>query len=65
MNKILMFLVGVLLISFGLAFWILYMNLFIFGVGIMGYLKECFAHFECYLVFIGSLLLWLANKKNS
>ena len=62
MDRFFMFLTGVFLISFSLAFWILYMNLFIFGVGLVGYLKECLVHFECYLVFIGFFLLYMVKK---
>lgn len=63
MDRFFMFLTGVFLISFSLAFWILYMNLFIFGVGLVGYLKECLVHFECYLVFIGFFLLYMVKRK--
>ena len=63
MDRFFLFLISIFLISFSLAFWILYMNLFIFGVGLVGYLKECFGYFECYLVFIGFFLLYIAKRK--
>ena len=63
MNKIIYFFVGVLLVSISIVFFILYLNLFVFGYNLLEYLLFCFKRIECLLFIPGILILYFKYIK--
>lgn len=64
MRKILLYILSVLLMSVGLTFIFIYMNLFAFGYTVLEYLSFIFTNFYCLLFFVGFILLnILLHKK--
>ena len=57
MKKIFKILLYLLLISYSLMFWIIYLNIFIIGGNIIDYLKTIFTHLETLLIFPSIFLL--------
>lgn len=64
MRKILLYILSVLLMSVGLTFISIYMNLFAFGYTLLEYLSFIFTNFYCLLFLVGFILLnILLHKK--
>ncbi len=57
MNRLLLYLVSILLMTYGLAFMIIYINLFAFGYSFINYLEFIFTSFDCLLFFVGLLIM--------
>ena len=63
MKKIIYFIVGVFLVSFGLTFSFLYLNLLYFGYNFFSYVQFICKRVECLVVLVGLLFIFLAFKK--
>jgi len=53
MKKFFYCIFGILFMSIGITFYILYFNLFVFGYSFFEYLLFLFSRWECYLFFAG------------
>jgi len=58
MKKIFKLLLGVLLVSLGLFFLLLYLNLFTFGYTFLEYVHFISRRIECYSMVVGIILLF-------
>lgn len=63
MYRIILFLIGILLMSVGLFFLIIYLNLFTLGYSFFEFVKFISVRFECLIFLIGFLFLILALRK--
>lgn len=63
MKKIIYFIVGVFLVSFGLTFSFLYLNLLYFGYNFFSYVQFICKRVECLVLLVGLLFIFLAFKK--
>ena len=63
MKKIIYFIVGVFLVSFGLTFCFLYLNLLYFGYNFFSYIQFICKRVECLVLLVGLLFIFLAFKK--
>lgn len=59
MIKLFLYLISIIMMIMGLTFIILYINLFSFGYTIFEYLEFIFTNYECFIFFIGLLILIL------
>lgn len=50
---------GILFMSIGITFFVLYFNLFVFGYSFVEYLLFLFSRWECYLFFVGVILVFI------
>lgn len=57
MKKIILYIISIFLISYGITFMMIYLNLFSFGYSLFEYLEFIFTNFYCLLFFIGLFLL--------
>lgn len=65
MIKVILFILGILLCSFGLLFDLLYLNLLSMGYSFLEYVKFISSRIECNSLFIGIIiLLFLLGGKN-
>ncbi len=58
MKKLLMAVLGILFVSIGLFFCILYLNLFSFGYTFFDYVYFIIRRIECHILWIGIVLLF-------
>ena len=58
MKKLLFVLIGIILCSISLFFWILYLNLFNMGYSFIDFVKFIIVRLECYILVIGVLLIY-------
>ena len=63
MNKLILFLCSYFMITYGLIWIIIYLNLFSFGYSIFEYLEFIFKRIECLLFFIGIILFIVQIKR--
>ena len=63
MKKKIYFIVGVFLVSFGLTFCFLYLNLLYFGYNFFSYVQFICKRVECLVLLVGLLFIFLAFKK--
>ena len=63
MKKIIYFIIGVFLVSFGLTFCFLYLNLLYFGYNFFSYVQFICKRVECLVLLVGLLFIFLAFKK--
>ena len=63
MNKLILFLCSYFMITYGLIWIIIYLNLFSFGYSIFEYLEFIFKRVECLLFFIGIILFIVQIKR--
>lgn len=63
MNKFLILVVGIILCSIGLAFCIMYLNLFVVGCNIWEYFYYLFKNLDIIYLFGGIGLIFWALKK--
>lgn len=65
MIKVILFILGIFLCSFGLLFDLLYLNLLSMGYSFSEYVKFIISRFECNALFIGIIILFfLLGGKN-
>ncbi len=69
MNRIIMFIIGLIMASIGLSYIIIYLNLLVIGYSFIDYLIYIFTKLECIIFFIGYMLILLSiivkrRKKN-
>lgn len=64
MNKIMYFLLGIILISISTIFFIIYMNLINIGYNLFEYLLYCLKRIECLLFIPGIVILYFSFIKN-
>ena len=57
------FFIGLVLVSFGSIFFILYLNLLNMGYSFFDYLLYCFTKLECFIVVPGILILYFKYIK--
>ena len=60
MYKFLLFLLGILFVSIGIFFLILYLNLFTLGYSFFGFVKFIIRRVECWFILFGVVLLYLS-----
>ena len=60
MVKVILFILGVFLCSFGLLFDLLYLNLLSMGYSFLEYVKFIISRVECNALFIGIILLFFS-----
>ncbi len=60
MKKFFMAVLGILLVSIGLFFCILYLNLFSFGYSFLDYVYFIIRRIECHILWAGIVLLFFA-----
>ena len=58
MKKLLIAVLGILFVSIGLFFCILYLNLFSFGYTFLDYVYFIIRRIECHILWIGIVLLF-------
>lgn len=63
MKKFFFFIAGVFLTSYGLTFIIIYLNLLNMGYTLFGYIKYILTHFECLIIILGIILLYLSFER--
>lgn len=63
MKKFFFFVAGVFLTSYGLTFIIIYINLLNMGYTLLGYIKYILTHFECLIIILGIILLYLSFER--
>lgn len=63
MKKFFFFAAGVFLTSYGLTFIIIYINLLNMGYTLLGYIKYILTHFECLIIILGIILLYLSFER--
>lgn len=63
MKKFFFFIAGVFLTSYGLTFIIVYLNLLNMGYTLFGYIKYILTHFECLIIILGIILLYLSFER--
>lgn len=65
MMKVILFILGVFLCSFGLLFDLLYLNLLTMGYSFLEYVKFIISRAECNALFLGIIILFflLGGKK--
>lgn len=63
MKKFFFFVAGVFLTSYGLTFIIIYLNLLNMGYTLFGYIKYILTHFECLIIILGIILLYLSFER--
>lgn len=56
MNRILGIIIGYILMIIGFSYFILYLNLFSFGVSLKNYICFLFTRYECYFFIIGFIM---------
>ena len=60
MNRIIMFIIGLIMASIGLSYIIIYLNLLVIGYSFIDYLIYIFTKLECIIFFVGYILLLLS-----
>ena len=60
MNRIIMFIIGLIMASIGLSYIIIYLNLLVIGYSFIDYLIYIFTKLECIIFFIGYMLILLS-----
>jgi len=63
MLRILCYVIGVLMVSFGLTFCFFNFNLLTLGYSFLEYLLFILKKLECLQLIVGILLIWLSLKK--
>lgn len=63
MKKFFFFAAGVFFTSYGLTFIIIYLNLLNMGYPLFGYIKYILTHFECLIIILGIILLYLSFER--
>ena len=63
MKKFFFFAAGVFFTSYGLTFIIIYLNLLNMGYTLFGYIKYILTHFECLIIILGIILLYLSFER--
>lgn len=61
--KLLLFILGIILISISLVFTILYLNLLNMGYSFFDYVNFIIRRFECYVFIIGIILIIISMRK--
>ena len=56
-NKLLLYIIGVFLVSLSICFMIIYLNLFTIGYTTLEYLKYIFSKGEIFLLILGIILI--------
>ena len=64
-KRIVFFIFGVLLSSYSLMLWIIYLNLLKMGYSFLDYLRFIFTNLECLLIFLGILLIYISLRRNN
>lgn len=62
MNRLIMFILGVLLTSIGNMFLLIYLNLLTMGYSFLEYVNFIIRRYECYFSVIGLILIIIALK---
>jgi len=57
-----LFLLGIILCIIGLTFWLLYLNIFAIGGGLIDYLWYVFKCFFCWFLPVGIIILYKIKK---
>ncbi len=60
MNRIILFILGLIMSSMGLSYIIMYLNLLVIGYSFIDYLIYIFTKLECIIFFVGYILLLLS-----
>lgn len=60
MNRIILFILGLIMSSMGLSYIIMYLNLLVIGYSFIDYLIYIFTKLECIIFFAGYILLLLS-----
>lgn len=60
MNRIMLFILGLIMSSMGLSYIIMYLNLLVIGYSFIDYLIYIFTKLECIIFFVGYILLLLS-----
>ena len=63
LKKIVCFILGIFMTSYSLMFIIIYLNLLKMGFSFLDYLKYIFTRFECLMIFLGIILIYLSFRK--
>ena len=58
MNRIILFILGLIMSSMGLSYIIMYLNLLVIGYSFIDYLIYIFTKLECIIFFVGFLLCY-------
>ena len=64
MNKIMYFLLGIILISISTIFFLMYTNLINIGYSLLDYILYCLKRIECLLIIPGIIILYFKYIKN-
>lgn len=60
MNRIIIFIIGLIMSTIGLSYIIIYLNVLAMGYSFVDYLNYIFTKVECIIFFIGYLLMFLS-----
>ena len=62
-RKIFCFTLGVFICAYSLMFTIIYLNLLKMGYSFIDYLKYISTSFECLIIFLGIILIWISLRR--